>query len=195
MSKLLIAFGHKRLRGKDTAGKLAQSYLESLGHAVRMDSFAAPLKRACMVIFGFTEAQVNGNLKEVVDTYWGFTPRWALQTVGTNAMREQVQDDVWVKSLEQRLIVNPEHVLITDLRFPNEAEGVRKMGGVLVKVERQYPADSSIDEHISETALNPWTDWDYTIINNGTLANLEEQTRSIVLNELQKRNLHTERHD
>jgi hypothetical protein len=188
-AKLLIAFGHKRLRGKDTAGAIAQDHLKILGHSTRKDSFADPLKRACINIFGFSDEQIYGSLKEVTDEFWGFSPRWALQTMGTEAVRNTIGRDVWVKSLERRFLANPEHIIITDLRFPNEAEGIQRMGGVLVRVDRDRPFEPSKDGHISETALDNWTKWDYVIDNNGTLAELEQTTKSIVLSELQKRQL------
>jgi hypothetical protein len=155
MSKLIIGFGCKRLRGKDTAAKILETHLDEIMIPVRRDAFAATLKEVCHLVFGFTHEQVHTiEGKETIDPFWGFTPRWALQQVGTEAFRRQIRDDVWVKVVERRHLLNDVVTILSDLRFENEAEMVHRLGGIVIRVDRDIPADQTQDQHASETGLD-----------------------------------------
>ena len=62
-------------------------------------------------------------------------------------------------------------VIISDLRFSNEACAISKRGGRLVKINRDVP--KGIDP--AEVDLMNWGDWDHIIDNNGTLNELNEK--------------------
>jgi hypothetical protein len=177
---IIIAFGYKRMRGKNTAADAAALSLLHRNMPFRFDSFAYSLKELCRTVFGFNDEQLNGELKGIPDQFWGFTPRWALQKVGTEAMRG-VLNDIWVKTLVRRAKMHPkESILITDMRFPNEAAAVKELGGVLVRCNRDLPFDSIMDTHASETALDHFTDWDFVLNNNGTMDQLKDQVESMI---------------
>jgi dephospho-CoA kinase len=65
----------------------------------------------------------------------------------------------------------------TDVRFENEAEFIRKRGGVIVRIIRPQV---KMDQHISEFGQNK-IDADYTIINDGTV----EELHNTILNLLE----------
>jgi hypothetical protein len=176
MSKdgLILAFGYKRMRGKNTAAEMASRYLKNLGKTVRMDAFAHSLKEMCRVVFGFSDEQLHGDLKGEVDQFWGFTPRWALQRAGTEALRKTICDDIWIKTLIRRVQLH-EYILITDMRFPNEAKAIKYIGGHLIRCDRDMKYDPEMDTHISEIALDEFDDWDCILNNNGTREDLEFQ--------------------
>jgi len=87
--------------------------------------------------------------------------------------------------------------IITDMRFPNEYEAVKQRGGITIRVNRYNSTcvcvdDSSLDcltpcsrkpQHESEVALDHVTDWDYVIDNSGTIEELVEKVRTILVNE------------
>lgn len=85
--------------------------------------------------------------------------------------------------------------IITDLRFPNELETVKEKKGITIRINRKfYPttkigdinitsAISGMDEHPSETSLDHITDWDYVIDNSGTIEELVEKVRQILIRE------------
>ena len=81
--------------------------------------------------------------------------------------------------------------IITDTRFPNEMEAVKKHSGLVIKVERDlllrkgYSKPTESDLHPSETALDEYTEWDYVIENNGTIQELHQK----VIDILEKENL------
>ena len=81
MALLIGLTGYKGV-GKDTVA----DYLCAKYGFIRL-SFAKPLKDALAIIFGFTDEQLNGSLKEVKDPYWQITPREAAQFVGTELFR------------------------------------------------------------------------------------------------------------
>ena len=60
-------------------------------------------------------------------------------------------------------------LFITDVRFPNEADWVRSMGGVMVRVDRKT---GETDNHSTETEMDAYKNYDHTIENNGTMPEL-----------------------
>lgn len=176
-SPIIIGIGHKKGVGKDT---VANRLVDTHGF-IRM-SFADPLKEACRLIFHFTDAQLYGDLKEVVDKNWGKTPRQILQMFGSDALRNIIDRDVWIKSLklkiQNRVLQEPTKqlkIVVPDVRFPNEAEAIKSMdGGHLWKVTRELPTNE-FSFHESETALDHYKSWDQILINNDTMAALYQR--------------------
>lgn len=116
--------------------------------------------------------------------------RELFQKIGTDAIRNNVHQDAWVNALmvdykpikhyspyEARAVSSSlPNWLITDVRFPNEAKAIKDKKGILIRVERKGCPTS---EHLSETALDSYKDWDYVIDNNGTIDELLEQVQKI----------------
>lgn len=67
--------------------------------------------------------------------------------------------------------------IITDTRFPNEAEAIKKKKGIIIRVER--PGIKPINAHPSETGLDSWK-FDYKIVNNSDLFNLKQNVQQIL---------------
>src|SRR5699024_8911126 len=109
--------------------------------------FAGPLK-AMLKALGLTDAQVDGDQKEVPsDLLRGLTPRWAMQTLGTEWGRNCIHPNLWVSAWKASIVGKP-RVVVDDLRFPNEEAAVRDLGGVVWRVERPGVGESS---HASES--------------------------------------------
>ena len=107
---------------------------------------------------------------------WGnLSVREFLQTLGTNALRDQLHEDVWINALFSDFD-DSSNWLITDVRFPNEAEAIKNKGGILVRVDRGL----STGDHPSETALDDY-EFDYVIPNKGNLEKLLEEVIKFVL--------------
>jgi hypothetical protein len=174
---IIIGVGYKKGVGKDTvANRLVDAY------GFTRISFADPLKEACRIIFHFTNAQLYGDQKEVLDPRWNKTPREVLQLAGTEAFRNVIDQNVWIKSLqykiENQIAKTPTQqlkIVIPDVRFPNEAEAIRSMpGGLLWKVNRNTPI-TEFSSHVSETSLDNFTDWDEVLINDNTMTALYQK--------------------
>lgn len=172
----IIGLSSRKRSGKDSIGQ----YLER-EHGYTIDYFAKPLKEAVRNIFHWSKAHTDGpvdkgepDLKEAIDEFWGKSPRLVMQLFGTEVGR-QIDVEVWVKSLQLRVQqgLASGHVkyVVTDVRFPNERDMIRRLGGVVWRVERPSLGASG-DLHPSETALDNLTDWDAVIVNDGSFEDL-----------------------
>lgn len=97
-----------------------------------------------------------------------------LQRLGV-AVREHVDPDAWVNAALRQVKPGGRYV-ITDLRFPNEYDAVKRLGGKVYRIER--PGYGPVNGHISETALDSH-DFDATIPNDGTIADLHARIEKL----------------
>lgn len=153
----VIGLGHRARNGKDSVASWFMTYHPQRS---RIYGFADALKMHCRVEHGMTEK--DGPL---------------LQRVG-GAFRDK-DPEVWIRALYYRLNEErPSYAFISDVRHTNEAEFVKSLGGVLIRVSRFLPdgtpfIDPSRDpNHPSECELQDYTGWDYTIKNDGSLQKL-----------------------
>jgi hypothetical protein len=70
-------------------------------------------------------------------------------------------------------------VVITDCRYPNEAEALKARGFLTVRVIRPSLQPGLAGEHESETALDQYAT-DYLLCNRGTVADLHKQVDTMV---------------
>ena len=182
MPKLVLAFGHKRERGKTTAALIAKHYLIEKNIKSRIDSFAFSIKEGLgKAVFGMSDGQLYGRLKNEFDTFWKFTPRWMMQYCGTEMFRNHISMDIWAKTLERRVFNNPSvSVIVDDLRFKTELDAVKRLDGYFIKCNRDIAYDPKQDDHQSERDLDHWLDWDYVIDNNHSVTYLEEQVKRMI---------------
>lgn len=106
-----------------------------------------------------------------------------LQRYGTEAHREVFGYDFWIRAVIPENYVSPpsELLVITDVRFENEAQAVRQANGVVWRIERPE-AGIAESEHASEQALPEYL-IDDVITNHGDLEYLRNQIR-LALNNL-----------
>lgn len=151
-------------------------------HDAQVIPFAYPLKRMVEVMLadvGYSQAEVTHFLfsaqgkKERLGRLPGApTPRRLLQTLGTEWGRFCVHIDLWVELWRARVAASPHaYVIVDDVRFRNEAEVVRSMGGKLWCVRTSRVLASS--EHLSEGQLGD-EPFDVILQNDGTLEQLRE---------------------
>lgn len=138
------------LCGKKQSGKTAVAgFLFELRVGFEWRSFATPLKAVAQIIFGFSDEQLYGDFKEVVDPRYGLSARSVLQKLGTNVVRE-IHPEAWVMAWKRSLKSVPEgaNVVVDDVRFPNEVKAIKSLGGIVLKLHKI--GDNSIDSHASE---------------------------------------------
>jgi hypothetical protein len=181
---MIVGLLARKRHGKDTVA----DYLVS-NYGYEKYSFANPIKRGCMELFGFTEEQVFGDLKEVVDPLWGCTPRSILQVLGTELLqydiqqyipsfKDQIGRKVWVKSFNKYYTNNPDkNISIADVRFIHEADEIKTLGGIIIKVVRPGMPDN--DSHASEVELDE-IEFDHLVLNDGTIADLYSKINTIM---------------
>ena len=184
VSHILIGLIGKKRSGKDS---IAAPLIDEYGYA--RVAFADPLKRAALkanpivgpaptdglgVIYRPLSEFVEELGWEVAkDTVPGV--RSFLQTLG-EAIRDE-DEGFWLRKGLVPIDARTTPVVVTDCRFPNEADNIRARGGYIIRVIRPgLPSDG--DTHTSETALDDY-DEDMTLVNDGTLDELQEATREI----------------
>ena len=111
--------------------------------------FADKLKDGVATIFGWDRAMLEGDTnesrewREQVDQWWAkrldmpnLTPRWVLQNLGTNVLRKEFHDDIWIASVERSLIDLKGNYVISDLRFPNEIKMLKNQNSKIWWIQR-----------------------------------------------------------
>ena len=99
-----------------------------------------------------------------------------LQRLGTEGVRKHLGADVWVRMAERRMGSTDGPLVFTDIRFPNEADMIRRNGGVIIAVDRGGRGDGHVSEDLDQLVAEA----DRVIANHGTLAEyLAEVERTI----------------
>ena len=174
---LIIGLGHRRGVGKDTLTNLMCYHLREKGFDVKHVSFATKLYDICHQLFGWAgfklQSEYNRDYasKEVILPKIGKSPRQILIEVGNHI--RSVYSEVWVHSV---LHEKCDIVISSDLRYPNEYTAIKAANGVAIKVVR--PGVPEYDD-IADSALKDHHNWDYTIINDGSIGALDTQAREL----------------
>jgi uncharacterized protein YjhX (UPF0386 family) len=111
------------------------------------------------------------------DTGWATDIRRWMQVVGTNCVRGILGNDIWANATFDSMYMDKNYVL-TDVRFLNEANGIRQRGGRMYRIVRAGVGPAN--DHISETALDNY-DYDGFIHNDGTLEEFHDSVRRRIL--------------
>lgn len=175
MSKI-IAFGHKKGVGKNTAAKFLNTALRvAAPHlTIKHVSFAAKLKSIAYQLYAWAGLkpgiyyETHYQEKEIILPELNLSPREIWIQIG-NKLRE-IYPETWIQYVLQG--IDADIIIISDLRFQNEALAVRKAGGMLIKIERSNMPQGTDPAEID---LNNWTDWDGIISNNLTLDDLNTE--------------------
>ena len=157
------------LCGKAGAGKTtaAQILVEHYGFVRK--SFAAPLKNAVSILFGWHIANLDDpDFKSKVDPKWGISPRKAMQLLATDLIRDKVSRDFWVMHMEDELPRYSEDtmIVIDDVRFQNEIAFIHTHGGIVIEIssdENENDEDAHKSENQSLTRIDGFIDNDYDL--------------------------------
>lgn len=143
-------------------------------------AFADPIKAMVCSLLKITPESLEANKDSPIPGLG--TPRRMLQTLGTEWGRELIDDEIWIKLARTEIfrMRNDRRysgVIITDVRFQNEAEMIHELDGVLWRTDRMdCPA---VEDHLSEKGIDP-AYLEYIIPNNGTLEELYDTVESIL---------------
>ena len=165
---MVIGISGKAGSGKDTLGKYLCEEYRCLHYY-----FAKPLKEGAKIMFNLSEAQIKN--KEVPIEPWGISPRKIYQLLGTEIGRG-IDPNIWIKNAEMFINRHPGRtVVITDVRFDNEATFIHNRGGTIINIVREKEAIYE-NKHSSEGGLRP-ENIDMTIYNNGTKEDMFNEVR------------------
>lgn len=174
---MIIGLAGKARSGKSTIAR----YLAMQYNFIEL-SFAEPLKDMVKVLLShiYPEDELEGKYKLLENDktqeieLLHQTYRFLLQTLGTEWGREIVYKDIWSSILEKKLQQNRVNVVISDLRFNNEADLIVEYGGKIILIERD---SIEVSEHKSETeTIRPH----YLIKNNSDFRHLFYQVEDIL---------------
>lgn len=164
MSRILIGISGKARAGKDTvADCLIGNYNFYKG------SFAIPVKQFAIRHFDLTPEECYGDKTE--------KSRWVLQAIG-NGCREEFGKNIWIDKLFEK-VGAVEKVVISDVRYENEAEAIKARGGYIIKVERpDAPEIEHGADHPSEMEMERIIP-DFPLYNDGDLDQLYSRVQGI----------------
>lgn len=183
MRPIIGLIGKKR-SGKDTFAHALPGYTRV--------AFADPLRQAALALDpivgrpalpGHLAPQVDIRLSDVIDTLgWEKAKdcvpevRRVLQRLGTESIRA-IDPDFWIRAGVQTIQATDGPVVVTDVRYPNEADAIQALGGYLIRVVRPG-FTSEGDPHPSESALDDYR-VNLTIHNSDTIDRLQGRARSV----------------
>jgi hypothetical protein len=185
--KIIGLVGKKRV-GKDTA---ADAIVRELGPSCARVAFADPLKQGVCGILGFESVEsMEDKLGKESPITWlgGVSLRTIYQTLGTEWGRKMIHRDMWLILMHQRLKRLAEAgyttVIITDIRFNNEVEFVRRLKGELIYIRRAEAKELKpwwvrFKPHSSEAGVVP-LGGDSVIQNNGSLESFRHEVLRVV---------------
>lgn len=172
--------------GKDTVG----DYLVSC-HDYEKRAFATPIKEACSILFQLPSTRFEGDEKEIVDPRHGLSPRQMMQLVGTDFFRGKVHKDFWIRHFQTfhaGRVENSPSLVVTDLRFQNEVDLIKSLGGMVLRITRapregQDGRHTTPDLHITEQGVALLQGVDATIENDASLEDLFEKVDRAIFRE------------
>jgi len=210
---MIIGISGRIASGKNTVGDIIEKLcLTNNGPKFEQKSFAGKLKQIASLLTGIPVEDFEDQefKKSYLGSEWGIVQdiplnsippfadmqfnalmsvRELLQKLGTEAIRDGLHPNAWVNALmcdykrPKMSEYNPSNWIITDMRFPNEMEAVEDVKGLTLKVVRPVEKSKTpVRLHPSETSLDK-AEFDYTIINDGSIADLIEKVRQILITE------------
>lgn len=167
----------KARHGKTTTANMIKDYMEFLGKKTIVTSFGKYIKMYAKDIIGWDGVSEP-------------KPRTLLQELGTEVIREKLgKNDLFVKRLDDDFDVYNEYVdvvALDDVRLPIEMDYFKERYPSRIKsihIERtNFDSDLNTKEqaHITEIGLDNYTDYDYTITNDGTLDDLKSKVIKMI---------------
>lgn len=171
MSKqILIGLSGPAGCGKDTVAALLHKH-----GAFHRYTMALAMKQALEVMFDIPLSVWDDRVaKEAVVPWIGKSPRQLAQTLGTDWGRNTIHQDIWLRRMlrewdQVKTAVSP-RMVVTDVRFDNEAQAIKNSGGTVWLVER--PGVAAVAAHVSEKGVSSAL-IEGVVKNTGTLDQLE----------------------
>ena len=163
-------------------------------------AFADFIKNAAKELFDWEDTSFDAENKEKVDEYWGVTPRKILQELGTEFLRFHCKDILstefqlpngekhnatfHIKRINKEVIKllnnGNKNIIFSDIRFQDELDYIKKLGGIIIKVVRPSLTNNEFSQHISEKNINKLENVDYELVNDHNISHLFKKTSLIV---------------
>jgi len=161
-------------------------------------TFASTLKDVVAILFSWPRDLLEGLTEESrlwrenVDDFWSeklsipnFTPRKALQMIGTDLFRIHFNNDIWISIVENKINTmlknNPNtNIVISDCRFTNEFTLIKQFpDSHIIMILREKNKSINKLYHSSETE---WVNYNFDAIlqNDNSIDDLKPNIKSIL---------------
>ena len=163
------------LSGYAQSGKDSTAELLCLNYGYRRIAFADPMREALLRLNPKLDS-ITHIAHRVEDYGWDVTKRdpevrRLLQTLGTDVGRKMFGDDFWI-NIALSGLKSEDKVVVSDVRFPNEAQAIKNLGGTVWRINRHN--HSAVNGHPSEHAMDNYM-FNHVIYNDGTLDDLSDE--------------------
>ena len=185
---MIIGISGRMGSGKDTVAKMIQEidakYRGEEKSIWEIKKYASALKKIASILTGVPETMFEipefkeKNMPENWRNTNGYlmTYREFLQRLGTEAVRNNIHHNAWVNALMSSCTYK-DNWIITDVRFQNEMDAIKKKNGIIIRVIR--PDQEHKSYHISENALDS-ENFDFVIENEGGLTELRNKVEQFM---------------
>jgi len=173
-SKIFLIAGKAR-SGKDTTLQIIKDFYEQNGKSVVKLGFADYIKN-------YAQKITNWDGKDETK------PRDLLQIIGTDIVRNQINKDFFINRICEDIMVYKyffDVIIISGARFPNELDIPKKVfkNVKIIEIERPNFTNELTEkqkEHITEHALENYNNYDYLIVNDGDINDLEKKVKQMI---------------
>lgn len=172
--KIFIVSG-KANAGKDTTCELINNYvrLKEL-NSINLQ-FSSYIKMYAKVISGWNGEEIT-------------KPRSLLQELGTSIIREKIDNKFFIKRIIGDIKVYSYYcdvITISDARLPEEIDSIYNTFENVIRVNIERPNfNNNLNEtekkHRTEVGLDGYNNYDYTLVNDGSIEDLNNKIKKIV---------------
>ncbi len=172
---IIFVVAGKANSGKDTTCELINNYVRLKNLKSVNLQFSSYIKMYAKVISGW-----NGN----EDT----KPRSLLQELGTEVIRNKIDNNFFIKRIIGDIMVYSYYcdvITISDARLKDELDSIKNSFNNVYKVKVERPnfessLNSNEKKHITEVDLDNYDNYDYVLVNDGTIKDLNNKVINMV---------------
>lgn len=174
---IIIGFGHRSRMGKDTAAGFTVGYIRQTKKKVLCvkKAFASKMKSMTHELYAwaglqdeaFYEQEENAHLRNTILPAIGKTPVEIWIEFGTSVGRA-IYKDTWLRYVTE---FPCDYMIVSDVRFPNEADYIIDNGGYVFKI---HNPSVEFRNSVADKALDYYSNWSDIIINDKGLRELND---------------------
>lgn len=172
---IIFIVSGKANSGKDTSCDLINNYVKIKNKKSINLQFSSYIKMYVKAISGWDGSE---------DT----KPRTLLQMLGTDIIRAKIDNNFFIERIIGDIKVYSYYfdvITISDARFPEEIESIYKEFTNVFRIRIERPdfvsnLDCKEKSHRTEIALDDYNGYDYVVINDGTIEDLNNKLKNII---------------
>ena len=172
---IIFIVSGKANSGKDTSCDLINNYIKIKNRKSINLQFSSYIKMYAKAISGWDGSEDS-------------KPRTLLQTLGTDIIRDKIDNNFFIDRVIGDIKVDSYYfdlITISDARFPEEIETISNKFKNVYKIKIERPnfvssLDSKEKKHRTEIALDNYKNYDYVVINDSTIEDLNKKLKDIV---------------